>query len=266
MTRQDGTFSIANVTPGKYTIIARADGGPGGGGTRTASQPLVVAGEEVNVALTPAPGVVLSGSVTFESGGTPTPASFAGFRVNPVPLGPAMATARLVRPAEANESGQFSAPDVTPGQYMIRANGPRGWTMKSASVDGRDVSDLPLDVKSENISGINVIFTDRTSGLSGTVRDGRGNAVPDLTVILFPSDESLWVPQSRRIVAAGTDPAGAYKLTAVPPGDYLVAAADDVEQGEWFDPAFLEELKARATRVKIDEGEQRTADLRAPPS
>ena len=65
-TRQDGTFSIANVTPGKYTIIARADLGPNGG-PRTASQPLVVAGEEVNVVLTPAPGVVLSGSVTFES-------------------------------------------------------------------------------------------------------------------------------------------------------------------------------------------------------
>ena len=260
-TRHDGTFSIANVTPGKYTIVARADGGANGGGPRTASQPLVVAGEEVHVVLTPAPGVVLSGSVTVESAGTPTPASFAGFRVNPVPLGSGVAMARMVRPAEANESGQFSAPDVTVGQYMIRAIGPRGWTMKAVYVDGREVTDQPLDVKSENISGINVIFTDRTSGLSGTVRDGRGNGVPDLTVILFPSDERLWLPQSRRIVTARADAAGVYKLTAVPAGDYLVAAVDDVEQGEWFDPVFLEELKARATKVTIDEGEQRTTDL-----
>ena len=36
-------------------IVARADGGPSGGGTRPASQPLVVAGEEVNVVLTTAP-------------------------------------------------------------------------------------------------------------------------------------------------------------------------------------------------------------------
>ena len=265
-TRQDGTFSIPNVTPGKYTIFARAGSGPGGAGagSRTASQPLVVAGEEVHVVLTPAPGVVLSGSVTFESAGTPTPASFAGFRVNPVPLGAAVATARLVRPAEANESGQFSAPDVTPGQYMIRAAAPRGWTMKSVYVDGRDVTDHPLEVRSENVSGINVIFTDRISGLGGAVRDGRGNGVAGLTVILFPSDESLWLPQSRRIVTAVTDAAGAYKLTAVPAGDYLVLAVDDVEQGEWFDPAFLEESKARAVKVTIGEGEQRTADLKAP--
>jgi carboxypeptidase family protein len=263
-TRQDGTFSIANVTPGKYTIIARANGGPNGGAPGTASQPLVVAGEEVNVVLTLAPGVVLSGSLTFETAGTPSPTSFAGFRVSPVPLGSSAAMPRMVRPAEANESGQFSVPDVTPGLYVIRATGPRDWTMKSVYVDGREVTDQPLDVKSENVSGLNVIFTDRISGLSGTVRDGRGSAVSDLTVILFPSDENLWLPQSRRIVTARTDAAGVYKLTAVPAGDYLVAAVDDVEPGEWFDPVFLEELKARATKVKIGEGDQRTADLKSP--
>ena len=57
-TRSDGTFSIANVTPGKYTIVARADGGPNGS-PRTALQQLIVAGDEVNVALTPVPGVQL---------------------------------------------------------------------------------------------------------------------------------------------------------------------------------------------------------------
>ena len=104
-TRQDGTFSIANVTPGSTPSSRAPAARTSGGGSRTASQPLVVAGEEVNVVLTPAPGVVLSGSVTFESAGTPTPTSFAGFRVNPIPLGSAVAMARMVRPAEASESG-----------------------------------------------------------------------------------------------------------------------------------------------------------------
>ena len=201
--------------------------------------------------------------MTFESAGTPTPASFAGFRVTALPIGSAV-IARNIRPADANEAGHFSATDVTPGQYVIRGVGPRGWTMKSVYVDGRDLTDQALDVKAENIGGINVIFTDRHSSLSGTIRDGRGNAVPDLTVILFPSDENLWLPQSRRIVTARADAAGTYKLAQVPAGDYLAAVVDDVEPGEWFDPAFLEELKAQATRVKIGEGEQRTADLKAP--
>jgi hypothetical protein len=48
----------------------------------------------------------------------------------------------------------------------------------------------------------------------------------------------------------------------MPPGDYLVIAVDDVEQGEWFEPAFLEGIRGRATKVKIEEGDQQTQDLK----
>lgn len=134
--------------------------------------------------------------------------------------------------------------------------------MKSVYLDGRDVTDQPIEVKSENVNGLNVIFTDKVSSLSGTVRDGRGNAVGDVAVIVFPADEHLWFPQSRQIVTSRTDASGAYNISTVPPGDYLAIAVDDVEQGEWFDPAFLEQIRGRATRVKIDEGDQRTQDLK----
>src|SRR5262245_29322456 len=264
VTRSDGTFSIPNVTPGKYTIIARADGGPNGG-SRTAMQPLVVAGEEVNVALNPAPGVQLGGTITFEAAGSP-PAGFSGFRVMPVPLGSvaALLGGRGGRPGETTQNGQFMISDVMPGLYGIRGSAPRGWTMKGVYLDGREVTDTAIEVKSENVTGLNVIFTDRISNLGGNVRDTRGNPISDVTVIAFPADERLWVPQSRQILTARTDTSGAYKLASIPAGDYLVIAVDDVEQGEWFDPAFLDQLRGRATKVRIEEGEQRTQDLKAP--
>jgi hypothetical protein len=132
-------------------------------------------------------------------------------------------------------------------------------------VDGREVTDLPLEVKSENVSGINVIFTDKIGSMSGTVRDARGNGVANVSVIVFPADPKLWVPQSRHIMTARTDASGSYRLSTVLPGDYLVVAADDVEQGEWFDPEFLDQIKDAATKVRIGEGEQKTQDLKAPP-
>lgn len=263
-TRPDGTFSISNVTPGKYTIVARADNGPSGS-PRTAVQPLVVAGEEVDVALTPMPGVQLGGTLTLEAAGAPPTNGFSGFRVTPLPLGASSAGGpggRGGRPGDVGQAGQFTVNDVMPGVYMIRGSAPRGWTMKSVYLDGRDVTDQPIEVKSENVNGLNVIFTDKVSSLSGTVRDGRGNAVGDVAVIVFPADEHLWFPQSRQIVTSRTDASGAYKISTVPPGDYLAIAVDDVEQGEWFDPAFLEQIRGRATRVKIDEGDQRTQDLK----
>jgi hypothetical protein len=264
-TRQDGTFSIAGVTPGKYTIIARVDGGPGGTG-RTAMQPLVVTGEEVNVSLTPAPGVQVSGTITLEGSGTAVPKTLSGFRVSPSPLDSSLVMARAPRAAPGTDTGQFSIPDVMAGRYVIRASGPSGWTMKAAYLDGRDITDHVLEVKSDTINGINVIFTDRISRLSGTVRDRRDSGVAGLTVIAFPVDDRLWTAQSRQIVTARTDPSGAYKTGPLPPGDYFVAAVEDVEQGEWFDPTFLEQIRDQAKKVTIGEGEQGTQDLKAPSS
>ena len=49
----------------------------------------------------------------------------------------------------------------------------------------------------------------------------------------------------------------------IPAGDYLVAAVEDVEQGEWFDPAFLDGLRASAVHLTIGEGESQARDLKA---
>lgn len=263
-TRQDGSFTISNVTPGKYTIVARTEGGGNATGSRTAMQSLVVTGEEVNVALTPTPGVQLSGTLTLEGSGTAVPKTLSGFRVNPSALDSVLAQPRLARAPEGAESGQFSVPDVMAGRYIIRATAPAGWTMKSVYIDGRDVTDQPIEVKTDNITGINVIFTNRISRLTGAVRDSRGGPVPGLTVIAFPADDALWRPQSRRIVTARTDQTGAYTIAALPEGAYLVVAVDDVEQGEWFDPSYLEQIRNGATRVTIPDGGQRTLDLKAP--
>jgi hypothetical protein len=261
-THADGTFSIANVPPGTYTIVARA--AAAGGAPRMAVQTLPVLGQDVYVALTPVPGVTVSGSVTLEASAGRLPQGFNGFRITPAALDAAAALPRASRPGIPDERGQFSLSDVMAGRYIVRTTTPRGWTMKAVYLDGRDVTDQPFEVKGETISGLNVIFTDRVTGLGGAVRDARGAPAGELTVIAFSADDKLWYAQSRYIQAARTDRTGVYRLTALPPGDYHVAAVDDVEQGEWFDPAFLEQVRDAATRVTLGEGEQRSQDLKAP--
>jgi len=265
-TRPDGSFSIPNVTPGKYTIVARADGGPNGS-SRTAVQSLIVAGEEVSVALTPTPGVQLAGTITLEAAGAPPSDGLTGFRVTPVALGAAAAAVggRGGRPGDPGQAGQFTINDVAPGMYVLRASAPRGWAMKTVYLDGREITDQGIEVKSENVTGLNVIFTDKISSLKGIVRDARSNAAGDVTVIVFPADERLWLPESRQIVAARTDSAGSYHLSPVPPGEYLVVAVEEVDQGEWFDPSYLDQIRSRATKVRIDEGDERSLDLKVAP-
>ena len=41
-----------------------------------------------------------------------------------------------------------------------------------------------------------------------------------------------------------------------------MALIDPAEQGEWFEPAFLDAHRAGATRLSLGEGETRTQDFK----
>jgi sarcosine oxidase gamma subunit len=259
VTQADGTFVIPGVTPGRYTIVARSVQGDRGAEAATAVQPLTVTGSEISVALSPAPGVTASGTITLEGSGAVVPAALTGFRVSLTPLGPAAAVQRPVRPSQADARGEFSAADIIPGQYLVTGTAPQGWTMKAVYVDGRDATDQSIAIGASGASGINVIFTDRVTTLSGTVRQSGG--ATGTMVIAYASDEAHWHPHSRYIVAARAGSDGSYRLNTLPPAEYLVIAADDVEQGEWFDPAFLDRMSRHAVRVRLTEGDAQVLNL-----
>lgn len=257
----DGTFTIRNVPPGKYTAVARTEGVLGG--ATMAMQAVFVAGEDITISLAAVSGSHLDGVVTFEASATSPPAAFAGFRVSAQPVGATVALPRIGRPAQPDGKGHFTLRDLLPGKYLIQANGARGWTMKAVYLDGREITDEPVEIKGGGSAGaLNVIFTDRISGLSGGVAETGDAPAAGVTIIAFPSDEKLWQPGTRRIRTARADQNGAYTMNNLPPGDYLIVATGDVEQGEWFDPAFLASARDRGVRVTISEGEQKVQHLK----
>jgi len=284
----DGTFSIANVPPGRYTVVARSGGGRGGA-PKTAMQPIVVNGENLGgLTLMLQPGVALSGNVTVESSGTPAPTDYAGFRIdvpeaNPLPGVGSGGRGGLLGGGggRAEKNGSFQIPNLLPGKHFIRVAGQgqgpqqgqgRGaaqaqgsWTLKAVLVGGQDVTDQPVELKpGQNVESVTIVLTDRSSEITGTVRDGKNAPMAAVNVIAFSSDPQFWRAQSRRIQAVRTDQNGVYHLRSLPPGDYLILATDDVEQGEWFDPSYLEQVRPSSTPVSISEGEKKTQDLRGP--
>jgi hypothetical protein len=168
-------------------------------------------------------------------------------------------------PIRADANGQFASAGMSGGRYFVRVLGsPSGWMFKSAMYNGRDVADAPLDLTSD-ASGIVITFTDKWSGLSGTVTSARGAADPEALVVLFPADSQLWSGTGlsfRRMKSAQTTKTGQYVFPVVPPGDYYAAAVRDRDAGDWQDPAFLELISRGARRITIAEGEKATADLR----
>lgn len=262
---RDGTFSIPNVPPGRYIAIAR--GQPARGEQNMfAVLPLSISGSlvsDVNLAL--ATGTTISGQVTFEGATTPSLQDFTRMRIGlwaPVAASLPMFGGQMNATPRAD--GSFSIANVPAGSRLFRVAGLQSpWALKAVYLDGRDVTDEMFEVKPGESGGhVAIVVSDKATTVTGAVRDERDQLLTDFTVIAFASDSNLWRPQSRFIQAVRPDKDGIYTIRGLPPGEYLLRAVDDVDQGEWYDPELLATLRTGATRVTLQEGDTKSLDLK----
>jgi hypothetical protein len=256
----DGNFSIGNVPPGRYVLRARGDDTEL---PQYAMQPLSVTGGEINdLPVILMPGASLSGSITFLPGQLPVPGDLTQVRIT----APAVDASGLgPNPnVRVDKEGRFTLEGVPAGAHLIRPNGGlRGWALKSVTVEEREVTDTPIDLKSgQKLANVSVVFTDKLSEINGTVADQQGAPITEFTVLAFPTDPSLWRPQSRHIMTARPDQTGKFRIRGLPPAEYYVVTVDPTEQGEWFEPAFLDQHRAAASRLTIAEGDVKTQDFK----
>jgi hypothetical protein len=167
------------------------------------------------------------------------------------------------RPARVDADGTFRLTNLF-GPRQIRLAGlPATWTLKSILVGGVDVTDSAVDFKSgADVKDAQIVVTDRVTEVTGQAATRDGVPARDYTVVVFPDDETKWTGSSRYIRSARPDQQGLFKLRGLPPGNaYLAVAVDYLEDGEANDPQFLADMKARATKVSIGDGDSRTIDL-----
>jgi hypothetical protein len=55
---------------------------------------------------------------------------------------------------------------------------------------------------------------------------------------------------------------GAFRFGNLPPGDYRLAAVDDIEPGQWDDPAILQQLLSMSIPLSIADGERKLQNVR----
>ena len=255
----DGAFSIANVPPGRYVLRARS------GDSETpqfAMQPITLAGSDIDgLAVMLSAGATLTGTVIF------TPGQSAAPDATQVRITAPSTDLSAFGPqpnARVDKDGRFTLSGVSAGAHLVRSNGNlRGWTLKSVTVAGRDVTDTPIDVRSgQTLSNVTIVFTDKINEISGTITTTTGVPMPDYTVLAFPTDQLLWRPQARQIATTRPDQTGKYRLRGLPPGEYYVTTVDPAEQGEWFEPAYLDEHRAGASRLTLGDGDVKTQDFK----
>jgi Carboxypeptidase regulatory-like domain len=268
----DGRFTFAGIPPGQYTMFARTNGSSG---WLFATADVTVDGEDLtNVALSMLPALTIAGRLAFESAtgrvpfGGATAMSDAGITLA-FPLFPPATAPGTVQPEIRLESGgRFSVVNLAPGTYRsfsgaglqgIRA--PIGaWWLKSFAINGRDLLDGPFDIRESTTDAV-ATFTDAASEIAGRVTDAAGLPAREPFVVVFSADRTFWFAGSRRIAGVRPDADGRYSIRNLPPGDYHLSAAGDIDQGEWFDPAVLERLRPAAGSITLSGVDRKTQDV-----
>lgn len=257
----DGTFEVNGLAPGRYTLVA---GGRGrrGGDEPTGRLGITVAGVDLtNVTIALMPPASVAGVIVTDTGQ-------GGLSTRQVRIG--------FSPAQPGGPDAFRAPNaaiaddftfelggiIEPG--YLRVTPPRGWFLKAIERAGDDVADTPIALDpGTRLAGLRVVLTQVSSAVNGTVRDDRGNAVLDATVVVFPEDERKWIVQSRHVSSARPDTNGRFEITGLPPSrEYRVVAVQGLEAGSASDPEVLAQLRERAERLSLADGEIKTLDLR----
>jgi hypothetical protein len=266
----DGQFSLTNIPPGQYMLeVMPMMGGAANAGPdfdEAASVPITAAGRDItDLVITTSPGATLTGRVIFE--GVSEIVTPGRIMVQAADPGMGM----MFRPTADNgtidANGRFQLRGVS-GRALFRfmplSPGPTsfGWTLKSVTLNGADVTDTPIDVASlGDASGLEITLTNTSTVLSGSVTNARREMVNDYVVVILPDRLKEGAVSQRFTRAVRPNQEGRYQTRGLPAGDYLAAAVPMLEDGSEWDPAFRKQIEQTAKRFRLTHGETATVDL-----
>jgi len=263
----DGTFSINNLPPGRWLLFGRA-GDPSANTNNYVTLPwwtnteVFVGDQDVSgVVMRFDRGVPVTGRIEFR--GTKPPADLSRMRVGLQSLTTIADAAIPISPATPRADGTFTIDNVPAGQFRVTVTGTGAWSLRSATVAGRDTLDEPLELSPGQSTELTLTLTDELTELSGILRDQLGRPAPEYAVIAFPVDRSLRMSAPRRnsgLVKAATD--GRYQIAGLPPGEYLLCVVTDADPRQIADLSFLDGLAPGGVHISLAEGEKLVQDLK----
>jgi protocatechuate 3,4-dioxygenase beta subunit len=286
---KDGTFTVNSVPPGRYTIEART-GNPqaallgnmlGAPAPAQGSQPPLFASLDVVVQpgesqtgldLRLQPAARVTGSVHFNVTGSQKPKDASQVMVSLVPavLNDPFFGAMGSGAGRAAADGTFAIEGVAPGRYVVQATSMDPahllqFMPQEITIAGRNVTDLPIEIRSDGLRDVRVTLTDVRQEIAGRLEDASGRPATAYSILLFSTDRAHWLPNSRRVLLARPATDGSFTFSGPmgpPPGDYYLAALTDLGQEDQYKPSVLGEIAASALKLTLAPGEKKRQDIR----
>jgi hypothetical protein len=247
----DGSFEIAPVLPGSYTLSAFwfEDG------RRYQARQSVEVGnadvESANLAIMP--GTTLPGRIVWD--GKPAMGR------DELLVGIAPADSRISFNAPARVMGSsFVLKDVFEGTYRLGVIGQsKDCYLKSIRHGSSDALDTSFTVVRGTQSPLEVTISSRGARVQGAVTDKDKLPVTGVWVVLVPDEARR--DQSRLYQKVAADQYGHYLLRGIAPGDYKIFCWEEVEDGAWEDSDFLRSFEDRGQKISVEEADVKTVDV-----
>jgi hypothetical protein len=269
----DGTFSIPNVPPGEHFVQARLAPHPDRPGPpENANVPVSVSGGSVSgIQIVTAPAATLSGTVTWD--GTALRAGNAAtspLRIRSSPADGRPALVGLVGVQDAAADGRVGNDNTfrlagVLGTVRLDVDGvPPGWMVRSITAGTIDLLNGGIDAATlDGNAPVRAVLTDKVTELSGVVRNENGQPATDWVVVVLPAERVDPDIAPRFVHALRPDQRNEFRVRGLPPGLYVAAAVQALEDGAHWDPAFQAALRTAASsrRFTLSEGQAVTLTL-----
>jgi hypothetical protein len=262
------------LPPGDYTLRAEASSGMQNTQDRFVldlsgmARVRLTAGARESVTVVLGMNATASGQILFEGDSSPSPV---------------VAGSRIPMFAPDWHICRFGIPTIGP-DWSFKVGGLAGtcrtdprraplstrWILKSVTLDGREVLDESVWLEPGRHYGrVRIVMTDRRSQVRVRVSEANGTPTGEYAAVAFPVQPERWRHPDRYISAAaplpasfvgtpdrsgtGGEPGRSLRFIGLPAGDYYLIAVDDIEYKMTHDPAVLQKLSLKATRVTVPE-------------
>ena len=188
------------------TLALRARGRPRVGRARLwATAEISVDGRNLSERRADVAAVVLDrlGRLEFRGTTTQPPADLTRIRVTLTPSDPTAAgrAAASAAAGRVDENGHFTIDGVVPGRYRLSVGRAAGLVARIRGPRRTGRARLPArhPLEPEPVSGGRSPSPTSRRHCRSQVATAQGQAVSDYTLIIYPTDQRYWLPQSRRI-------------------------------------------------------------------
>ena len=258
----DGTFELTGVPSGDYVL--QAVGEPRFGRAAEFGVESVTVGNRNPdpVTVHTSTGSTLEGRFIVEGVADP-PLRALAIHASTLDLDRGPRGGRGPEGLAVHDDGRFSLTGLRGPMRFIATSLPTGWYLKSVTIGGADVSDVPFDFGStaQTIAGAEILLSPAGAMIAGAVTDRPGTPASNFVAVAFSTSRELWFTGSRHVQRrSGAN--GLFAIDGLPPGDYWVVAVDRLDADDWTAREVLDTLVPGASRVTVLEGQVLSTDLR----